>query len=104
MEYGLESICCQEHAAGRGLEDVKRDMARTGQHLTGGRPSLLQDVMRGRRTEIESLNGYVSREGRKVGVATPVNDAIVEIYRSHPPGTLEPDPRNLEPLLGLITA
>src|SRR2546429_4243561 len=34
-------------------------------HLRGGRPSLLQDVLRGRRTEIDYLNGYVCQEDRK---------------------------------------
>ena len=100
--YGIATDRYLEAAAGRGVEDVERDMAETVRHLSGGRPSLLQDVMRHRRTEIEFLNGHVAREGRRVGVATPVNDAILEIFRAHPPGALEPDPRHLEPLLGLI--
>lgn len=58
--------------------------------------------MRGRRTEIEYLNGYVVVEGRKTGVATPVNEAVVDLYRRHGVGTLTPDPRNLEPLLKLV--
>ena len=40
-------------------------------------PSTLQDVRKGRKTEIDGLNGYVSRRGREVGIPTPVNDAIV---------------------------
>jgi len=67
--------------------------------LTGGRPSMLQDVMKGRRTEIEYLNGYVSQQGRRLGVPTPVNDAVVAAVRSHGVGTLKPDPKNLDPLL-----
>ena len=58
--------------------------------------------MRGRRTEIEHLNGYVVAEGRRAGVATPVNEAVVDLYRRHGVGTLKPDPRNLEPLLKLV--
>jgi len=70
--------------------------------LAGGRPSLLQDVMRGRRTEVQYLNGYVSEQGRQVGVATPFNDKVVELITSVPPGTLKPDPKNLDPLVAML--
>jgi len=38
--------------------------------------STAQDIARGRRTEIEHLNGYVAREGERLGMATPVNRAL----------------------------
>ena len=66
-------------------------MGRDAKSRAGGRPSLLQDVMRKRRTEIEYLNGYVVAEGRKAGVPTPLNEAIVEVYRRHGIGTIKPD-------------
>ncbi len=43
-----------------------------------GRPSLLQDVIKGRRTEVDYLNGHVAALGAQVGVLTPVNSAITE--------------------------
>jgi 2-dehydropantoate 2-reductase len=42
------------------------------------RSSMLQDVLRGSTTEIETINGAVVREGERVGVPTPVN---VMLYR-----------------------
>jgi ketopantoate reductase len=39
------------------MADVERDMAERAKALAGGRPSLLRDVMRGRRTEVQYLNG-----------------------------------------------
>jgi 2-dehydropantoate 2-reductase len=87
---------------GRGLAEVEADISRDAKSRVGGRPSLLQDVMRGRRTEIEYLNGYVVAEGKKAGVPTPVNEATVELYRQHGVGTLRPDPKNLEPLIRLV--
>ena len=33
------------------------------------RPSMGQDMQKGRRTEIEFLNGFVVREGEKVGLS-----------------------------------
>ena len=38
--------------------------------------STAQDIARGKRTEIDSLNGYVVRRGAALGVATPVNASL----------------------------
>jgi 2-dehydropantoate 2-reductase len=40
------------------------------------RPSMLQHVESGRRTEIEALNGALVREAGRLGIAVPYNDAI----------------------------
>jgi 2-dehydropantoate 2-reductase len=77
-------------------------MAASAKFLSGGRPSLLQGVLKGRRTEIDYLNGYVCEQGRKLGVKTPVNDAVVDQIHRHGVGTLKPDPKNLEPLLAVL--
>ncbi|PYM16574.1 MAG: hypothetical protein DMD81_12105, partial [Candidatus Rokuibacteriota bacterium] len=89
-------------AEGRGVQALRADMAAGAKFLTGGRPSLLQDVLKKRRTEIEFLNGWVSQQGRKVGVKTPFNDAIVEVIKSFGVGKLTPDPKNLEPLVRML--
>jgi len=96
--YGIVAQRFVDAMEGRGLADVERDMAAGARHLSGGRPSLLQDVLRGRRTEIDYLNGYVSTAGRRVGVPTPVNDAVVKAIRDHGVGRLKPDPKHLEAL------
>jgi 2-dehydropantoate 2-reductase len=100
--YGIAAQRFVDAAAGRGLEAVEAEMAATVKFLSGGRPSLLQDVMKGRRTEIDHLNGYVCRQGQRLGVKTPVNDAVVELIHRHGVGTLKPDPKNLEPLLAAL--
>jgi 2-dehydropantoate 2-reductase len=101
--WGIAAQRFVDAAEGRMLADVERDMAEGAKELAGGRPSLLQDVMRGRRTEVQYLNGYVSEQGRQVGISTPFNDKVVELITSVPPGTLKPDPRNLEPLVAMLT-
>lgn len=63
-----------------------------------GRPSLLQDVIKGRRTEVDYLNGYVVKKGEEVGVPTPMNRAIVDLMRKVETGELKPDPANLKRL------
>src|SRR6266851_191003 len=40
-----------------------------------------QDLMRGKRTEIDSLNGYISRRGAELGVPTPVNHALYTLVK-----------------------
>jgi 2-dehydropantoate 2-reductase len=56
---------------------------------------MLQDAVKGRRTEIDELNGYVSDRGRALGVPTPVNDAIVAQVHRLERGELAIDPANL---------
>lgn len=43
------------------------------------KPSMLQDVLARRRTEIDVLNGGIAAQGRRVGVATPGHDAMVAL-------------------------
>jgi len=46
------------------------------------RASMLQDVLRGVPTEIGVINEAIAREGKRLGVATPVNELIVTIIRA----------------------
>jgi len=96
--YGIDTQRFVDAAAGRGTDQLLADMAAGAKGLAGGRPSMLQDVMRGRRTEIDYLNGYVVDHGRRVGVKTPFNEMIVQLVHEHGVGTLKPSPKNLEPL------
>jgi len=43
--------------------------------------STAQDLERGKRTEIASLNGYVARRGAELGVAAPVNQALYALVK-----------------------
>ena len=46
------------------------------------RTSMLVDIQRGRRTEIEAINGAVSRLGNQLGVPTPVNDTLTRLVQA----------------------
>ena len=61
--------------------------------------SMAQDVTKGRRTEIDYMNGFIVDQGREAGIATPVNLATVETVKSIEAGRLTPDPSNLERVL-----
>jgi 2-dehydropantoate 2-reductase len=84
------------------IETLGREIAADAKSRTGGRPSMLQDVMKERRTEIDYLNGFVATEGRTMSVLTPFNDAVVAAFHAHAIGQLRPDPRNLQPLARLL--
>jgi 2-dehydropantoate 2-reductase len=45
------------------------------------KPSMLQDVLARRTTEIDVLNGGIAAEGRRIGVPTPAHDAMVALVR-----------------------
>ena len=67
-----------------GLEDPKAALAgalKIATQMAEALSSTAQDMNRGKLTEIESLNGYVSRRGAKLGVPTPVNHALYALVK-----------------------
>lgn len=57
--------------------------------------SMLQDIEKGKKTEVDAINGVVSAYGRKVGCPTPMNDKVVEIIHRIEKGELVPSFDNL---------
>ena len=55
--------------------DPEEALRRTGSQ-SGQYASMAQDLMHGRRTEIDHLNGHVVRLGSRLGVPTPVNRTL----------------------------
>lgn len=45
------------------------------------KPSMLQDVLAQRATEIDALNGGIARIGKEIGVPTPLNDAMTTMIK-----------------------
>lgn len=45
------------------------------------RPSTLQSLDRGEKTEIDIFNGYISKNGKQYNVPTPVNDQIYDFIK-----------------------
>lgn len=58
-------------------------------------PSMLQDLKKGKKCEIDAINGVVCEWGRKCSVATPINDRIVEIIKKAENGELKPCMENI---------
>lgn len=56
-------------------------IALTANVMADARPSLAQDIAKGRRTEIDGLNGAVVAHADDIGLAAPCNRAIVKLVR-----------------------
>ena len=53
-----------------------------GEKIPNATPSMLLDLLAGRASEIDVINGAIPREGRGVGVATPYNDVVSALVRA----------------------
>jgi 2-dehydropantoate 2-reductase len=69
-----------------------------GRTAAGQKPSMGQDMQKGRRTEIEFLNGLIVREGEKVGIDARANAVLVDIVKRVEKGALKPDPKHITEL------
>ena len=49
--------------------------------MAGQRSSTAQDVARGRRTEIDFINGYVVRQGERLGINAPINRLLHSLVK-----------------------
>ncbi|MBR0857740.1 ketopantoate reductase family protein [Bradyrhizobium liaoningense] len=59
------------------------------------RPSMAQDIQKGRRTEIGEINGFIVRKAKEVGCVAPAHERIVEIVRQVERGEVSPRPELL---------
>ncbi len=58
-------------------------------------PSMLQDLKKNKPCEVDAINGVVCDFGKKYGVATPINDKIVEIIKKIQNGELTAEKKNI---------
>jgi 2-dehydropantoate 2-reductase len=87
VETVVDEVLAVAHAANvhpPGLEDPKTAIAgafKIATQMAEAFSSTAQDMNRGKRTEIDSLNGFVSRRGAELGVAAPVNHALYALVK-----------------------
>ena len=78
------AVAAAAHIQLPGVADLKAGLAGALQiatQMAGAISSTGQDLMRGKRTEIDSLNGYIARRGAELGVPTPVNHALYALVK-----------------------
>ncbi len=82
-------------AAARGdeaaLAEVEATMLKYNKRRTGeGRSGTAQDIAKGRRTEIDHMNGYVAAQGEAVGIQAPTHAAVTALVKRIERGELAP--------------
>jgi 2-dehydropantoate 2-reductase len=78
MKQAITEAVAVARAAGVPMNDVDMQAAgsKLGDAMAKATSSTAQDIVRGKPTEIDSLNGYIARRGKELGVATPVNETL----------------------------
>ena len=61
--------------------DIEAAVRRIAQTMPAQYSSTSQDLARGKRTEIDHLNGLIVRRGAALGIATPVNRALQTLVK-----------------------
>lgn len=56
------------------------------------RPSMAQDILKGRRTEIDAMNGFIARKGAELGLPAAANAKIAGLVTRIERGELQPSP------------
>lgn len=80
-------------------EAVEAAMLTATKRMTDeGRPSTGQDMLKGRRTEIDYINGLIAAKGEEVGIPAPTHAALTRIVKQVELGEIEADPGNIEKL------
>ena len=62
------------------------------------KPSMLQDFERGRRTEVDFINGYVAELGNASEVPVPINTTVTSLIHQIERGELRPTPDRIKGL------
>ena len=87
MEQIVDEVLAVACAAGvilPGVNDRKSGMAAAMElatQMTDAFSSTAQDLGRGQRTEIDALNGYITRRGTELGIPVPANHALFTLVK-----------------------
>jgi 2-dehydropantoate 2-reductase len=72
------------------IEEIMRKRSAANPRAGIQRPSMAQDMRKGRRTEIQLMNGYIAEKGKLVGIPTPTHERITDIVTRVERGELTP--------------
>jgi len=89
LQNFMRALCYEivEVMKARGLEIIHPEdpylpVINSQKALGKNRPSMWQDLVRGRRTEVDSINGAVILEAEKYGLSAPLNWGLVRFIHS----------------------
>jgi 2-dehydropantoate 2-reductase len=65
-----------------GFDDPVAYVRDFGSKIPNARPSVLLDLMLGKKSEIDVINGSIPREAKKLGMAAPVNETVTALVKA----------------------
>ena len=95
----VEEACAVAAAEGVACSgsEVHETIRRVAAATPKNRSSMLQDLERGRRTEIEAISGVIAARGRSHYLPTPWNDLLLRLVRERDPATRRATPPDADP-------
>jgi len=83
MRMAIEESVAVARASGVQLPEINwvEKGIKNAEGLGEATSSTAQDIARGKRTEIDSLNGYIARRGAELGVPVPVNTTLQALVK-----------------------
>jgi 2-dehydropantoate 2-reductase len=92
--WHVASSCATEAyevASARGIkldfEDPVAYVRAFGERIPDARPSMLLDIVAGRPTEIDFINGAIPPEARRIGLTAPVNETVTALVKAKSSGS-----------------
>jgi 2-dehydropantoate 2-reductase len=106
LGYKLEDIAGQDadklaraaegdRAALDEVESLMLALRNSQQRSEHQRPSMGQDMLKGRRTEIDFINGVIVEKGREAGIPTPTHEKLIAAVKKVELGQAPPSPEHL---------
>jgi 2-dehydropantoate 2-reductase len=106
LGYKLEDIAGQnadklaraaegDRAALDEVESLMLALRNSQQRSEHQRPSMGQDMQKGRRTEIDFINGVIVEKGREAGIPTPTHEKLIAAVKKVELGQAAPSPEHL---------
>lgn len=66
----------------KGLENLEKDaFIALSQMVDDGKTSMLQDILAGRKTEVDIFAGEIIKRGQRFGIATPYNQTLYDLIK-----------------------
>src|ERR1041385_6792306 len=104
--YKLEDIAGQDaekwarpsegaRAALDEVESLMLALRNSQQRSEAQRPSMGQDMQKGRRTEIDFINGVIVEKGREAGIPTPTHEKLIAAVKKVELGQAPPSPEHI---------
>ena len=91
--YNFDTLVAAGAGSANAVEAIRSRMTEIASARSSEqRPSMAQDIRKGRRTETDAINGLVAQKGRELGIEVGAHQKVHDIIRRIERGELTPGP------------